>query len=117
MRVEWDNQLTRLEPSPHAAVDAIGRTRHPTQVEVDPLARASLLRRRKEKAHTDPFLPFPLRVEVLDAKTEKQIREPADSDLRVGVLRLDASNERVLDRSEILQRAAHRPEQRAEIAG
>ena len=72
MRIERNHELPRLNAFPHAAIDAVFGTNHPTQIQVHALARASLRRPRKQEANTNASFQFASWIELLVAEAEER---------------------------------------------
>lgn len=116
MCVQWNYQLPRCNAPPYAAVHAVLRTDHPSQIEIQTFACAAFRGTGKEKPHSCAPLEFTAWIKLLVAESKYDPAEIAQCRTDVFLLRREAGRERRFERPVILQRSANNPEKYREIA-
>ena len=86
VRIQRNDELPRRHSSPHTAIDSIFRPRHPPQIKIEALARASFRWAREQKSNADSPLQFPSRIELLVTEAEKNFAETVERASDIGIV-------------------------------
>jgi hypothetical protein len=115
MGVEGNHELTRSYGGPNAAIDTVFGPDHPTQIEVEPFASATLRGRRKEVPHSDTPFQFTARVKRLMPETGQELAEMVKGRPRVHIGFRQSGAKGALDRSVCLKRSSQYPQQNRQV--